>query len=62
MDAIFQIIAALAIFMGALIFGNGYDKRPRLDGYNEVYKRRLKLRMVMGVALACCGLAYFIRF
>ena len=61
MELILQIIAALAIFLGALIFGNGYDDRPRLDGHNEVYKRKLKRNMAIGIALCIGGAIYLIK-
>jgi hypothetical protein len=62
MDVIYQIFAGLSIFLGALIFGNGFDKRPRLNGHNEVYKRRMKRFMATGIAMAVLGLSYFIIF
>ena len=62
MELIYQIIAALVIFLGALIFGNGYDDRPRLDGHDKIYKRKLKRRMAIGVALCLGGAWYLIMF
>ena len=62
MEVIFQIMAGMAIFSGGQIFMQGWDKRPRLDGHNEVYQRRLKRNMATGIAIAVCGFAYFIIF
>ncbi len=62
MDSVFQIIAALSIFLGALIFGNGYDSRPRLDGHGIVYKRKLKRLMLAGVSLCLAGAVYLIKY
>ena len=58
---VFELIAAVSIFAGGITFASGFDKRPRLDGHNEVYKRRLKLRMAMGVALGVAGAVYLIK-
>jgi hypothetical protein len=62
MDVIWQIIAGVAIFFGGLVFGNGYDKKPRMAGHSNVYRRRMKRTMATGIAIATCGVAYFIIF
>lgn len=62
MDLIYQLVAAIAIFFGALIFGNGWDDRPRLNGHKEVYKRKLKRKMAIGVALCIAGAVYLIKY
>ena len=61
MELILQIIAALAMFLGALIFGNGYDDRPRLNGHNKSYRRKMKRLMAIGVALFLGGAWYLIK-
>ena len=62
MELIIQIIAALAIFIGALIFGNGYDDRPRLNGHNKSYRRKMKRLMALGVSLSLIGSGYLFMF
>lgn len=56
-----ELVAVVGVFVGGAIFIVGFDKRPRLNGHNKVYKRRLKSRMAMGVALAVAGAVYLIK-
>ena len=59
---VFELVAALTIFAGGTIFAVGFDKLPRLNGHDNVYKRRLKRWMVTGVALCVAGAVYLIKY
>jgi len=58
---VFELLAVIAVFVGGAIFIVGFDKRPRLNGHDNVYKRRLKRWMALGVALGVAGAVYLIR-
>ena len=58
---VFELVAALTIFAGGTIFAVGFDKRPRLNGHDKVYKRRLKRVMAIGIALCVAGGVYLLR-
>ena len=62
MDLTFEIMAALAIFFGTIIFRSGWDDRPRLDRFSMVYRRKLKMRIFAGVMLSAAGAVYLIKY